>query len=125
MIGFRAEIGFAFSQEMLRDPELFAERREAALEAAEVVERIRTDEEIHVTSLRLYLGELREIRLRTDGGGTIQGREIIDPYWERLVHWATIEQPRSIAKEQRKVLRERILAHRDGERILVEFEALA
>ncbi len=123
MIEFRAEIGFAFSQEMLRDPELFPERREAALEAAEVVERIRTDEEIHVTSLRLYLGELRHLRLRTGQGKTIQGSEIIDPAWERLVHWATVEQPRMVAEEQRKLLHERILAHPDGEQILQEFEA--
>ncbi len=121
MIEFRAELGFALSQEMLRDPELFPDRHARALEAAEVVERIRTDEEIHVMSLRVYLGELRELTFERIDGGTISGREIIDPLWQRLVHWATVEQPRLVAEEQRKVLTERILAHPQGERILREF----
>ena len=125
LIEFRAELGFAFSQEMLRDPELFPERHEQALEAAEVVERIRTDERIHVTSLRLYLGELRELSLRKLDRGTMPGREIIDPLWKRLTHWATVEQPVLAARQQRDVLSARILAHPDGPRILRDFEALA
>jgi hypothetical protein len=62
IIEFRAEIGFANTQEILRFPDLFVGRRAEAEEAAEIVERIRLDEEIHVTSLRLYLGELRTRR---------------------------------------------------------------
>jgi len=53
IIEFRAEIGFAATQETLRTPDLFADRRAGAEEAAEIVERIRADEEIHVESLRL------------------------------------------------------------------------
>ena len=125
IIEFRAEIGFRDTQEVFRTPDLFVHRRPGAEEAAEIVGRIRTDEEIHVTSLRLYLGELRHLRLRTENGKTIPGSDIIDPAWERLVHWATVEQPRMVAEDQRKMLRERILAHADGEQILAEFEALA
>jgi hypothetical protein len=125
MIEFRAEIGFAFSQELLRDPELFQDHREQALEAAEVVERIRTDELIHVDSLRVYLGELRSLTFRKVDGGLVPGSEIIDPLWERLVHWATVEQPKLMVEEQRKVMRERILQHADGAKIYEEFEALA
>ena len=124
MIEFRAELGFAFSQEMLRDPELFPERHAEALEAAEVVERIRTDEEIHVTSLRLYLGELRSLTFKTRDGGTKSGADVIDPLWQRLVHWATVEQPKLAAQQQYELLRGRILAHEHGESILREFEAL-
>jgi hypothetical protein len=125
LIEFRAELGFASSQELLRDPELFPERQEQALEAAEVVERIRTDEEIHVTSLRVYLGELRSLTFKTLSGGTKLGADIIDPLWTRLVHWATVEQPKLGIEEQRKMLSERILADPRGEQILREFEALA
>ena len=45
--------------------------------------------------------------------------------WERLVHWATVEQPKLQAEQQRAMYRERILGHDDGERILREFEALS
>ena len=65
IIEFRAEIGFANTCEILRSDDLFTDRRAAAEEAAEIVERIRKDEEIHVRSLRLYLGELRELTVRT------------------------------------------------------------
>jgi hypothetical protein len=53
LIEFRAEIGFANTQDVFRTPDLFAGRRPAAEQAAEIIERIRTDEEIHVRSLRL------------------------------------------------------------------------
>jgi len=125
LIEFRAELGFASSEQLLRDVDLFQDRRAAADEAADVIDRIRRDEEIHVTSLRLCLGELRHLDLRTLDGGQKPGAEVIDPMWDRLVQWATVEQPKLQAEEQRKVYRDRILGHEDGERILAEFEALA
>ena len=90
-----------------------------------MVERIRTDEVIHVESLRVYLGELRELTFRKIDGGTKPGRDIIDPLWERLVRWATIEQPPLMAEEQRKMLYQRVHAHSDGARIWREIESLA
>ena len=124
LIEFRAEIGFSLVQKLLRDPELFVERRAQAEEAADIVGRIRTDEEIHVRSLRLYLGELRSLTFKTRDGSQKPGREIIDPFWNRVVHWATVEQPKLQAEQQRKVLSERILAHAEGEQILARFNAL-
>ena len=125
IIEFRAEIGFANTQATLRTPDIFTDRRAEAEEAAQIVERIRTDEEIHIESLRLYLGELREIDIKTLDGGTIGGAELIDRYWDGLVQWATVEQPRLNAERQYPEIRGRILAHEDGERILCEFDALA
>jgi hypothetical protein len=124
LIEFRAELGFSTSERMLRDPELFVDRRAEAEEAAVVVNRIRTDEEIHVSSLRLYLGELRNVHFKTNAGGRQKGSEIIDAAWERIVHWATVEQPKLAAVESRKLLSERILKDPDGERILEKFLAL-
>lgn len=124
LIEFRAEIGFSFAERLLRDPELFTQRRAQAEEAADVVCRIRRDEEIHVRSLRLYLGELRTLTFRTRDGGRRPGHEIIDPFWGRITHWATIEQPKVQAEQQRRTLTERILRHPDGGRLLREFEAL-
>jgi hypothetical protein len=125
IIEFRAEIGFANTQAILRTPDLFPGRRAEAEEAAEIVERIRRDEEIHVTSLRLYLGELRELELRTVDGGTVSGAEVIDRFWSGLVHWATVEQPRIAAETQYAELRPLILAHPEGTRILAEFDRLS
>jgi hypothetical protein len=125
LIEFRAEIGFATTQATLRTPDLFADRREAAEQAADIVERIRTDEEIHVRSLRLYLGELRSLHLRTVDGGRIPAAELIDRFWEGLVRWATVEQPRIAARNQYDVLKPQILAHAQGPRILAEFDQLS
>jgi hypothetical protein len=125
IIEFRAEIGFANTQEVLRTPDLFPGRRAEAEEAAEIVERIRLDEEIHVTSLRLYLGELRALTLRTVDGGTIPGAALIDRFWDGLVRWATVDQPRIAAETQYHALRPVILAHPDGARILAEFDRLS
>jgi hypothetical protein len=125
IIEFRAELAFSFTEQMLRDPELFPARRAEALEAAEVVGRIRTDEEIHVSSLRLYLGELRAATFRARDGGRIPGVAVVDPLWDRLAHWATVEQPRLAAEQQREIYRRRIHAHPAGARIWAEFERLA
>jgi hypothetical protein len=125
LIEFRAEIGFAITQDVLRTPDLFPGRRAEAEEAAQIVERIRTDEEIHVRSLRLYLGELRELELRTVDGGTTAGATLIDRFWRGLVHWATVEQPRLAAEAQHEVLKPQILAHPNGARVLVEFDRLS
>ena len=125
LIEFRAEIGFAGTQATLRRPELFADRRAAAEEAAQIVERIRLDEEIHVRSLRLYLGEIRQLTLRTVDGGTVAGAELIDRFWAGLVRWATVEQPRLAAQRAYPPIRERILEHPDGQRILQAFDRLA
>ena len=103
VIEFRAEIGFAATQD---DPaHARPVRRPAAPqaeEAAEIVDRIRADEDIHVRSLRLYLGECAAVTFRTVDGGTVPGRELIDRFWDGLVHWATVEQPALVAAQQRE-----------------------
>ena len=125
LIEFRAEIGFASTQAVLRTPDLFLDRRAAAEEAAEIIGRIRTDEEIHVTSLRLYLGELCSVTLRTIDGGTISGQVRVDRFWRGLLQWATVEQPVIAAQAQFEMIKPRILAHAQGPRMLAQFEHLS
>lgn len=125
LIEFRAEIGFASAQATFRQPTLFRDRRAEAIEAAEIVERIRTDETIHVESLRLYLGELRSLTFKTVDGGVIPAAELIDRFWGRLLRWATVDQPRLAAERQYPALKSEILAADDGERLLSAFDALA
>ena len=125
IIEFRAEIGFADTQTILRTPDVFTDRRDDAELAAEIVERIRTDETIHVRSLNLYLGELRSVEFRTLDGGSVSGAVLIDRFWAGLVHWATVEQPALFAEEQRKMFHDRISEHGEAQRVLEEFEAAA
>ena len=125
IIEFRAEIGFAESQAILRTEDLFTDRRAQAEEAAEIIGRIRTDEEIHVTSLRLYLGELRSVTLHRVDGGTIGGAEVADRFWDGLVRWATVEQPALMADQNRQLVRDRISEHPDAATILASFNAAA
>lgn len=125
IIEFRAELGFADTQQVLRTPELFADRRAEAELAAELVERIRTDEAIHVRSLNLYLGEMRAVSFRTLDGGTVSGAELIDRFWDGLVHWATVDQPALAAADARRELVARIAEHAESDRVLAEFDAAA
>ena len=125
LIEFRAEIGFAAAQATFRAPTLFTERRAEAEQAAEIVERIRTDELIHVESLRLYIGELRSLTVRTVDGGTMPGATLIDRFWKGILNWATVEQPRLAAERLHQAIREQILASPKGETLLRDFNALA
>ncbi len=124
MIEIRAETMFRSTQQLLRDPELFRGRREQALEAAEIVAKIRQDEAIHVDSLRAYLGELRSLTIKTVDGETIPGAEIVDRLWNTIVHWSTVEMPKLQREQQRKLMEQRILGHPDGERLLERFNEL-
>lgn len=125
LIEFRAERIFSLAQQLLRDPQLFRARRAEAEHAARLVDRIRDDEAIHVRSLCLYLGELRSLHFRTQGGGSLPGGEVVDPLWRGVVRWATVDQPPLAAAQQRAVLHARIAQHPDAARVLREFEALA
>ena len=128
LIEFRAEIGFAAAEQTFRTPTLFTDRRAEADEAAVLVDRIRTDEQIHVESLRLYLGELSALTLRTEDGGTMPGAALVDRYWAGLVRWATVEQPRLAAQAQAESIHKAIgeaLPGSAGETVAQQFDALA
>jgi hypothetical protein len=90
-----------------------------------MVERIRQDEVVHVTSLRVDLGELRSITFKTVDGGTIAGAEIIDRLWDSIVRFTRDEAPKLRRDQQVKALERTILEHPEGgERVLDEFRAL-
>jgi hypothetical protein len=124
MIEVRAEVAFDFNIRVLRDPELFVDARPRADLAAELVERIRTDEAIHVAYLQTALSEMRGFTWKAVDGGTIAGEGMIDPMWATLVRWHAVENPRLQREVMRDALHQRILAHPDGERLVCEFDAL-
>jgi hypothetical protein len=123
IIEFRAELGFAETQAIMRSPDLFTSRRHEAELAAEIVERIRIDERIHVRSLNLYLGEFSHVHFRTLDGGQIPGHVLIDRFWDGLVHWATVEQPERAAEETRRLLYQRMAAEPNGDVLRAAFDA--
>ena len=124
MIEVRAENVFDFVQRILSDPDLFQDKRAEAALGVELVERIRIDEAIHVAYLQLVLSEMRSFTFIADGRH-VPGSEVIDPMWAKLVHWHAVENPRLAREVMRGVLHERIRAHRDGARLVEEFEARA
>jgi hypothetical protein len=125
IIEFRAELGFAESQAVLRSPDVFVDRREEAELAAEIIERIRTDEEIHVRSLRVYLGELCSVTFRTADGGTVSGQQLIDRFWDGMVQWATVDQPALTAPQIRADLDAYVSTHPEADRVRAELAALS
>ena len=125
IIEFRAELGFAEAQAILRSPDVFVDRRDEAELAAEIIERIRTDELIHVRSLCVYLGELRSVTFRTDAGGTVSGSELIDRFWDGMVRWATVDQPALNAERVLADVEDYIGTHPDSERVRAECDAAA
>ena len=125
VIEFRAEIGFADAQALLRTDDLFVDRRAQAEEAAEIIGRIRTDEEIHVSSLCLYLGECASVAFHRLDGGTIAGSELIARFWSGLVQWATVDQPVLIAAAQRELMHSRVQEHAAAAEVWAQFESAA
>lgn len=122
MIEIRAELGFDSTQRLLADPELFTDRRAEARLAHEMVERIRSDEAVHVAYLQLVLSELRSFTFVAGDGRHVPGSAVVDPMWATLVHWHAVENPRLARAQMRDVLHARMRAHPDGARLIDEFE---
>lgn len=124
MIEIRAEAFFGFCIRLMRSPDTFADRRDAAEHAAVLVERIRQDEAIHVAYLQTAVSELRSFTFRSDGGERVPGKAFIDPIWNGMIQWhavTTVEHGRVLARE---AIRTQLLALRGGEKQLAAFDAL-
>lgn len=124
MIEVRAEAFFAFCCEVFRDPENFPARRAEAELAAEMVERIRTDEAIHVAYLQTTISEMRGLTFRTVDGGTMRGADFIDPEWEKMVVWHGETQFDLARERSHEELLKELGASEAGRRLIPAFEAL-
>ena len=125
MIEVRAEAGFSFNCELMRDPEAFTDRRDAAELAADMIERIRTDEAIHVAYLQTTVSEMRSFTFKTVDGGTIAGKDLIDPVWEGMVHWHAVTQAELALEQSREAIRARLNAAPNGAQLFDAFASVA
>jgi hypothetical protein len=127
MIEVRAEAFFSFCMKLFRDPETFRDRRPEAELAATLVERIRTDEQIHVAYLATAISELRSLTLRRADGGTIAGKDVIDPAWASMIDWHGREERDLAAARTRATLETQVIQARGeaaGRALLARFDAL-
>lgn len=124
MIEVRAERAFDFYERVIGSPETFVDKPKEAAHAVELINRIRVDESVHVAWLRAAISEFRSFTIKTLEGAEVSGAEILDPVWEKMVHWHAVEmhetqKPLSIA-----AMRETVLALEDGQSIFEQFETL-
>ena len=124
MIEVRAENFFSFCTRVMRDPENFIDRREAAMHAAEIVDRIREDEASHVGYLTAVISELRSLTFRTAGGGTASGSSLIDPIWNGMVQWHTVANRDFDRNQTRDKIANLLSTKGNGAELMRRFDAL-
>jgi hypothetical protein len=124
MIEVRAEAFFSFCIRVMRAKELFPDRRAEAEHAAELVERIRQDEEIHVSYLQTVVSELRGFTFRTVDGDRMRGERFIDPLWGGLVHWHAVTRADYQRAQIRATIETLLRTAPDGIGRLAAFDAL-
>ena len=91
MIEVRAENFFNFCTAVMRDPRNFRDRRDAALHAADLVDRIRQDEAPHVGYLTVVDFGVAQLHVQ-DGRrrDACRGADFIDPVWRGMVQWHAV-----------------------------------
>jgi len=127
MIEVRAEAFFAHCCALLRDPDNFPGKRPGAERAAQMVERIREDEQIHVGYLQVVVSELRTFGFRTGEGAVVKGAVFIDPVWAKMVDWHGREERELSRARSRADLEAQFRAARGpeaGQALFARFEAL-
>jgi hypothetical protein len=124
IIEVKAESFFTFCQAVMRDPVNFRDRHAAAEHAAELVERIRTDEAIHVAYLQTALSELKSFTIKLEDGSRRPGRELIDPVWEALVEWHTVTNANFGRAQSRDAIIAGLKKEPNGATLAAQFDAL-
>jgi len=125
MIEVRAERAFDFYERVIGSDGIFADKRKEAAHAVQLVNRIRQDESVHVAWLRTAISEFRHATVRTVDGQQLKGSEIVDPVWEKMVHWHAVEMHEANRENNRAELKRKILAAPNGAKVIEEFEAIA
>jgi hypothetical protein len=108
----------------MRDPANFKDRRPAANHAAELVERIRTDEAIHVAYLATVVSELRSLTVKTVDGKNVSGADIIDPVWHQMIEWHAVTQSEFGRSQSRDAILARLKSKPNGAALAATFDSL-
>ncbi|MBK49432.1 MAG: hypothetical protein CL768_00115 [Chloroflexi bacterium] len=124
MIEVRAECFFQFSMNIAACDDLFKDRREDALLAAEMIRRIRQDEAVHVAYLNLIVSELRSFNFKTDQG-EILGSEFIDPHWNTMVKWHGEEIHHELKDQRIEIVQDTLKNLDNSEKLIEGFHKLA
>ena len=124
MIEVRAENFFSFCTGVMRDPENFRDRREAAMHAADIVDRIREDESSHVGYLTAVISELRSFMFKTADGATVPGKSFIDPIWTGMIRWHTVTNRDFDRNQTRDKIANLLTAKGNGAELMRRFDAL-
>jgi hypothetical protein len=124
MIEVRAEDFFSFCTNVMRDPDNFRDRRETAMHAAELVDRIRQDEAPHVGYLAVIISELRSFTFKTVDRGQIAGSIFIDPIWRGMVQWHAVTSDEYTREQTRAALTEALAKHPNGRELVQRFNTL-
>ena len=124
MIEIRAENFFNFCTTVMRDPRNFRDRRDVALHAADLVDRIRQDEAPHVGYLTVVISELRSFTFKTADGTGVKGATFIDPVWRGMVQWHSVASIDHERAETRKEFEAMFRARPNGEALISQFYSL-
>ena len=124
MIEVRAENFFNFCTTVMRDPRNFRDRRDVAMHAADLVNRIRQDEAPHVGYLTVVVSELRSFTFKTVDGKQIKGAEFIDPVWRGMVHWHSVTSVDWDREQTRKEFTQMLNAKPNGADLNRQFDNL-
>ena len=124
MIEVRAERAFDFYERVIDHPDVFQDKRQEAQHAVALINRIRQDESVHVAWLKAAISEFRNLTIKTLEGTEVPGAEILDPVWEKMVHWHAVEMHQANRENNRAELRAKILAAPNGLSILTAFALL-
>jgi len=124
MIEIRAENFFSFCTTVMRDPGNFTDRREVAMHAAELVDRIRQDEAPHVGYLTVAVSELRSFTFKAIDGGTVSGASFIDPIWRSMVQWHSVANVDYGREQTRQELTAMLAKRANANELIRRFDAL-
>lgn len=124
MIEVRAENFFNFCTTVMRDPRNFRDRRDVAMHAADLVDRIRQDEAPHVGYLTVVVSELRSFTFRLADGSRVKGASFIDPIWRGMVQWHSVSSIDYDREQTRKEFAVLLGARPNGADLLRQFDTL-
>ncbi|MBO6658934.1 MAG: hypothetical protein JJ934_18725 [Pseudomonadales bacterium] len=125
MIEVRAERAFDFYERVIASDDTFEDKPREAAHAVELINRIRMDESVHVAWLRAAISEFRSFTIKTVDGDQVSGADILDPVWEKMVHWHAVEMHESQRPANMAAMKELVLKLPDGASVYREFESLA